>query len=124
MKAIETKFVGPSNVKGSRYIASDSDGNRVILGADYEIRQDLNHRKAAEALRDKMGWKGELVGGGTKTGETFVFSEVVTAAIMAYRYADFSNCPEVLSALEQAFRYDEIDVKQSEPDLSGNSSSS
>ncbi len=114
MKAIETKFIGPSNVRGSRYAATDSDGNRVILSADHSLRSDMNHRRAAEALRDKMGWKGELVSGGTKYGETFVFSAVVDAALLAYRYADFSECPEVLQALEQAFRYDEITVESKE----------
>jgi hypothetical protein len=42
MKAITTKFVGPSNVKGSRYIASDEDGNRVMVSADYAPNADGN----------------------------------------------------------------------------------
>lgn len=63
MKAIRTRYVGPSNVRGSRYIATDSDNNRVILSADYSLNSDENHRAAAYALRDKMQWKGEMQAG-------------------------------------------------------------
>lgn len=114
MKAIETKFVGPGNVRGSRYIASDSDGNRVILSADYELNHDGNHRKAAEALRDKMGWKGQLVGGSLKKTDVWVFSDVTEAAIAAYRYADFSSCPEVAQMLKDAFNREGISLETTE----------
>lgn len=73
MKAIDTKFIGPSNTKGSRYIARDSDGNRVIVKTNFSLNADQNHARAAAALRDKIGWKGEMVGGATKTGMCFVF---------------------------------------------------
>lgn len=73
MKAILTKYVGPSNVKGSRIIASDSDGNRVIMSYPYELSGEDAHRKAAQTLCDKMGWTGELVGGGLKNGYAWVF---------------------------------------------------
>lgn len=78
MKAIETKFVGPG------------------------------HRKAAEALRDKMGWNGQLIGGSLKKTDVWVFSDVTEAAIAAYRYADFSSCPEVAQMLKDAFRREGI----------------
>ena len=73
MKAIETKFIGPSNVRGSRYKAFDLDNNSVTLSADYALNSDANHRKAAYALRDKMGWKGEMIGGTTKRGMCWIF---------------------------------------------------
>lgn len=75
MKAITTKFHGSTNSRGSRFSATDSDGNRVSISADYALEHDARHRKAAEALCTKMGWKGaeSLIGGGTKDGMVFVF---------------------------------------------------
>lgn len=73
MKAIETRYHGPTDHRGARIIASDSDGNRVTIGYPHELSGEAVHRKAAEALRDKMGWTGELIAGGTKHGYCFVF---------------------------------------------------
>ena len=73
MKAIQTKYFGPGNVKGSRIKAFDSDGNSVTISYPHELSGEDVHRKAAEALRDKMQWKGEMVGGSIKTGYVFVF---------------------------------------------------
>lgn len=75
MKAIETKYLSATNVRGSRIKAYDCDNNQVTISYPYELSGEDVHRKAAEALRDKMGWTGELVGGGTKHGYTFVFKE-------------------------------------------------
>lgn len=73
-KAIETKYHGPTDNRGSRIIASDSDGNRVIMSYRSELNGDENHKAAAYALRDKMGWDGELIGGSTKAGMAWVFA--------------------------------------------------
>ena len=72
-KAIVTRYKGPTNCRGSRIIADDGDGNRIAIPYSYELSAEACHRKAAEALRDKMGWKGTLVGGGIRTGYAFVF---------------------------------------------------
>ncbi len=56
MKAIETKYHGPSNIRGSRISASDQDGNRVILSYDSSLNSSENHRAAALALIRKMAW--------------------------------------------------------------------
>jgi len=75
MKAIVTKYHGPTNFKGSRISASDEDGNRITISYPYELSgYEAVHRKAAEALCDKMGWTGELVGGSLKRGYVFVFT--------------------------------------------------
>jgi hypothetical protein len=74
MKAIFTKYHGPTNYKGSRISASDSDGNRVTISYPYKLSGEAVHRKAAEALCIKMNWTGELIAGGTKNGYVFVFS--------------------------------------------------
>lgn len=75
MKAIVTRYKGPTNYRGARIIADDGDGNRLTISYPYELSGEAVHRKAAEALRDKMGWAGELIGGGTRTGYAFVFAE-------------------------------------------------
>jgi hypothetical protein len=72
MKAIETHYLGPTAARGSRIVARDRDGNRVIIPYPHELSGESVHRKAAEMLRDKMGWTGELIGGGTKSGYAFV----------------------------------------------------
>ncbi len=74
MKAITTKFHGPTNSRGSRYSACDSDGNRVFVSADYAISSEGNHDAAAFALCKKMGWtRHNLMRGGTANGNVYVF---------------------------------------------------
>lgn len=74
MKAIKTKYKGPTNTRGSRIIASDEDGNRVTISYPYELSGEAVHRKAAEALCAKMGWTRDLTAGSLKNGYIFVFS--------------------------------------------------
>jgi hypothetical protein len=74
MKAITTKYKGPTDSKGSRIIASDEDGNRAVISYPYELSGEAVYRKAAETLRDKMGWTGQLIGGEIKDGYVFVFA--------------------------------------------------
>lgn len=74
MKAIVTKFHGPSNVRGSRYSASDTDGNKVVLSTDFALDSDGNHDRAALALCAKMGWtKHGLVRGGIMGSNVYCF---------------------------------------------------
>jgi hypothetical protein len=79
MKAIVTKYHGPTNFKGARITASDEDGNRVTISYPHELSGEDVHRKAAMALCDKMKWAGELVGGSLKRGYVFVFVDTVVA---------------------------------------------
>lgn len=64
MKAIRTRYHGPADVKGSRYSATDGDGNRVMLGIDHALSSEANHKRAAMALMAKMNWPNALLGGG------------------------------------------------------------
>ena len=75
MKAIFTKYHGPTNYKGSRISASDEDGNKTTISYPYELSGEAVHRKAADALCVKMGWTGNLVGGSHRKGYVFVFTE-------------------------------------------------
>jgi hypothetical protein len=74
MKAIETKFHGPRNVRGSRIIADDGDGNRATISFPHELNGEAAHAQAAIALCQKMKWTGELIAGATKKGYVFVFA--------------------------------------------------
>jgi hypothetical protein len=73
MKAIFTKYHGPTDYKGSRISASDQDGNRVTISYPYELSGEDVHRKAAEALCAKMNWTGTLIGGSYGKGYVFTF---------------------------------------------------
>jgi hypothetical protein len=67
MQAIETKFFGPSNVKGSRIKATAQAGS-VTVGYDHALDSEGNHKAAAMKLMDKFNWKGGLVSGTLKNG--------------------------------------------------------
>ncbi len=76
MRAILTKFHGPTDFKGSRVSATDSDGNRVMISYDHALNSEECHQSAAVALVKKMGWEPvTLVGGSTRTGYAFVLLE-------------------------------------------------
>ncbi len=76
MVAIETKYVGLRDVRGSRIIATTESGHRVVIPYPHELSGEAAHRKAAvELCRRKMhgGDCDKLIGGGTKSGYVFVF---------------------------------------------------
>ena len=71
MKAIITKYIGPTDTRGSRIKASDEDGNSITIGYDYAA--ESAHVVAARKLCEKMNWHGELVEGGLGDRSVFVF---------------------------------------------------
>lgn len=77
MQAIQTKYLGPTNARGSRIKATCAAGS-LTIGYPYELSGQAVHRKAAEALAVKLGWTGEhyepLLGGCLPDGSyCFVF---------------------------------------------------
>ena len=72
IQAIVTKYFGPSNVRGSRIKATASAGS-VTIGYDHSLNIEDVHLKAAQALADKLGWKGKMVQGGMPDGNGYVF---------------------------------------------------
>jgi hypothetical protein len=64
MKAIRTRYSGPTNTRGSRIHATDGDGNRVTVSYQYQMNTVDGHEYAAYSLMRKMGWNNELAGGG------------------------------------------------------------
>lgn len=75
MKAITVKYLGPTNFRGSRYKASDGDGNSITVGALSELSCEQNQDRAAIALCEKMNWRGDLVKGWTKDAWVYCFDD-------------------------------------------------
>lgn len=73
MQAIETKYLCPTNTRGARIKATCEAGS-VTISYLYDLSGQACHRQAAEALRDKLGWSGDLLGGCLPSGNyCFVF---------------------------------------------------
>ena len=71
-QAITTKYLGPTNSRGSRVKATCQAGS-VTVSWDHALSSEQNHTAAAEALASKLGWIGDdsdwrLVGGGLPSG--------------------------------------------------------
>lgn len=63
MQAIRTKYIGPTNVRGSRVKATAQAGS-ITLQWDDRLNADANHAAAAKALATKLGWNyGKWIGG-------------------------------------------------------------
>lgn len=72
MQTITTKYIGPSNTKGSRIKAS-CEAKSIIRSKDCSLSTDNAHIVVAQELKDAMGWQGVMIGGHTKEGMIFVF---------------------------------------------------
>ncbi len=74
MVAIHTKYLGPTNVRGSRYKAyTTHDRKTKTLGVSDNLSSEENHRQVAIAYCKMMNWGGKLISGGTDEGYVFVF---------------------------------------------------
>lgn len=73
MVAIETRYLGPTNTKGARIVATAQTRNRIVIPWFSSLGHTENHARAAKALRSKLDWNGLMVGGGTKLGMAWVF---------------------------------------------------
>src|SRR5688572_5297382 len=81
-RAIFTKYLPPTNVRGARVKAYDHEGNSVTISYDQGLQRDEIYALAARRLCEKMDWLGELVGGGTPEGSVFVFLEPAPASVV------------------------------------------
>lgn len=72
MQAILTKYLGPTNTKGSRIKASCASGS-IIIPYPYEFDVTMAHNYAAQCLVNKLGWNsqyyGELITGQLPSGD-------------------------------------------------------
>jgi hypothetical protein len=72
---ILTKYLVPTNFRGSRVKASAGDKRTITIGWDDALGIEENHAAGALALCAKFGWEGTLIGGGTDPGYAFIFTE-------------------------------------------------
>lgn len=61
-QAIETRYYGPTNSRGSR-VAAICQAGKVTVHWDHALNPEQNHAAAAQAMIDKMGWHGKWVQG-------------------------------------------------------------
>lgn len=74
-QAIETKFLGPTDKRGSR-VKATADAGSIILDWDHRLNAAQNHCAAARALAQKLDWKGVWSGGALNdSGYAFVTSD-------------------------------------------------
>lgn len=89
MPAIITKYLGPSNVRGSRIAARSADNNpstgkpeRLTMGYDSALSSLAAHAKVAEKLATRIGWFGVWIAASTDDGYIFVkLPAVPTSAV-------------------------------------------
>lgn len=74
MKAILVKYHGPTDTKGSRYSASDSDGNQVYVEVDDALSMADSQERAVHALCEKMAWTGTLIAGSLGKDTVYVWT--------------------------------------------------
>ena len=74
-QAIETKYLGPTNIKGGRIKAAAAAGS-ITIGYDHALNADANHKAAADALIAKLGWTGTFAQGGNVKGTGYYFVNV------------------------------------------------
>ena len=69
MQAITTKYLGPTNRRGSRIKAKCKAGS-ITIPFDYSLNTEGRHQKAAEALIEKLKWDNcEIIGSGFNHNE-------------------------------------------------------
>lgn len=80
MQAITTKYLRPTNTKGSRIVASYGDGYRTTISYPHNLDAAAAHRRAAEALLHKMNWQtGTCLISGRQRRDTWVHVVMVHA---------------------------------------------
>ena len=76
MKAIKTRFLGATNYRDSRIVATAEGGerdHRITISYPHELNSEQAHQSAAKALCDKMNWHGRMVSGGLRDCYVHVF---------------------------------------------------
>jgi len=74
MQVIQTKYLGPTNTKGSR-IKAYTEAHSVTVSYDYALNSEDNHMAAAKVLKDKLRWNSKMIGGHTEKGIVFMFEK-------------------------------------------------
>ena len=72
MQYIKTRYLQPTDCKGSRIKATASNGQTLTISYDYELNEEPLHAKAALALAARLGWSAEYAAGAGNDGYVFV----------------------------------------------------
>jgi hypothetical protein len=88
MQAIVTKFLGPSNTRGSRIKARAAAGS-ITIPYNHSLNSQANHVAAASALAEKLGWNGFWISGGLPSEDGDVF--VLAATRFDYTTREFTD---------------------------------
>ena len=72
VQAIVTRYLGPTDRKGSRIKATAAAGS-VILQLDHALNIEANHARTAKALADKFSWGGNWFIGGMPDDSGYYF---------------------------------------------------
>ncbi len=74
MQAIQTRYIGPTNTRGSRIKAySEAFPRGVTVPFDYSLSTEARHDAAARAFIVSKGWHGAWVRGGSPDGRGYVY---------------------------------------------------
>ena len=71
-QAIVTKFLGPTNFRGSRIKATAAAGS-ITIDKPYALGIEAGHAFAASKLAEKLHWQGLWYGGGMPSEDGYVF---------------------------------------------------
>lgn len=88
MTCIETKFIGPTNTRGSRISATAlSTKQRIVIDWDQSVNSDQNHKVACLRLAVKFGWiHGDWVMGAGSNGSQIFVCNDRTASVIEMSY--------------------------------------
>lgn len=76
MQTVETKFLGPTDSRGSR-VKAKAEAGSVTLSWDHALGLEENHDAAARALIVKLEWtEREWVRGSAQNGSGYVYVQV------------------------------------------------
>lgn len=72
-QSIQTRYMGPTNYRGSRVKARSSSGLSLTVSWNDALDTDANHATAAQALARKLKWDGRWIAGGGPDGKGNVY---------------------------------------------------
>lgn len=73
MQTIETRYIGPTDTKGSRIKATSAGGHSVTIPYNDAASASDCHAAAVRALMEKLDWHGRMIGDHTKRGMVWVW---------------------------------------------------
>ena len=72
MQSIETRYLGPTNTKGARIVATATSGIKITRSMPIELEGEQAHASVAMELATQLNWRWHFLAGGTRAGYVFV----------------------------------------------------